>query len=73
MTDEKRYTIEQAAAKIGFRPDDLTAMLPDAGIDLAAPGHAGNTLSETEVVRLNRLVERIKQLHDEGPYNSISD
>lgn len=61
MTDNRRYTLEEAAAKIGFRADDLAATLPDAGIDLAAPGHEGNTLSEAEVARLAHLIEQLKQ------------
>ena len=65
MADEPRYTIEEAAAKIGFRPDDLLTLLPDVGIDLSAPGHEGSTLSEAEVARLTRLVGFIKQLHQE--------
>ncbi len=68
MADQQRYTMEQAAAQIGFRADDLVATLPDAGIDLAAPGHEGSTLSEAEVARLTRLVARIKQFH-----NGLSD
>ncbi len=63
MADEQRYTLEQAAAKIGFRKDDLVATLPDAGIDLASPGHEGGTLSEAEVARLTRLIAWIKQFH----------
>ena len=46
---EERYTLEQAAAKVGFRADDLAATLPDAGIDLNSPGHEGGTLSGAEV------------------------
>ena len=61
MTDNRRYTLEEAAAKIGFRADDLAATLPDAGIDLAAPGHEETTLSEAEVARLVHLIEQLKQ------------
>jgi hypothetical protein len=68
MTDERRYTLEQASAKIGFRADDLATLLPDVGIDTAPPGYEENTLSETEVARLIRLVERIQQYH-----NGLSD
>ncbi len=68
MTAERRYTLEQAAAKIGFRADDLATLLPDVGIDTAPPGHEENTLSEAEVARLTRLIERIQQYH-----NGLSD
>jgi len=71
MTEEKRYTVEQAAAEVGFRADDLAAMLPDAGIDLSAPGHEGGTLSAEEFARLVRLVSQIKQLHDNTPYSGV--
>lgn len=64
MPKNKRYTLEQAAAKIVFRVDDLAATLPDVGIDLAAPGHADGTLSEEEVARLTRLIERIRQSYN---------
>lgn len=53
--------MEEAAAEIGFRADDLAATLPDAGINLAAPGHEDGTLSEAEVARLRHLIEQIKQ------------
>ena len=65
MADQQKYTIEEAATKIGFRADDLLTLLPDVGIDLNAPGHEGNTLSEAEVTRLTRLVGFIKQVHQE--------
>jgi hypothetical protein len=68
MTTERRYTLEQAAAKIGFRADDIATLLPDVGIDTAPPGYEENTLSEAEVDRLTRFVERIKQYH-----NGLSD
>ncbi len=64
MTDERRYTLEAAAAKIGFRADDSATALPDVGIDTAPPGHEENSLSETEVARLTRPVERIQQYHN---------
>ena len=67
MADEQHYTVEEAAAKIGFRADDLLTLLPDVGIDLNAPAHGGNTLSEAEITRLTRLVGFIKQLHQERP------
>ena len=67
---EERYTLEQAAAKIGFRADDLAAALPDAGIDLNAPGHEGGTLSGAEVDRLSRLAERIKKMHENSLYST---
>ena len=67
MADEKRYTMEQAAAEVSFREDDLAAVLPDAGIDLSAPGHEGGTLSAEEVARLSHWVTQIKQLHDNAP------
>ena len=67
MADEKRYTLEQAAAEVGFRTDDLVALLPDANIDLSTPGHEGNTLSAEEVARLSHWVTQIKQLHDNAP------
>lgn len=63
MANEQRYTLEQAAAQLGMRADDLPSLLPDVGIDLAAPGHDGGTLSEEEVARLTRLFARIKQFH----------
>ncbi len=69
MADE-RYTMEQAAAKIGFRADDLAATLPDAGIDLNSPGHEDGTLSGAEVERLSRLVERIKKMHATSLYSA---
>ncbi len=62
MPNNKRYTLEEAAAEIGFRVDDLTATLPDAGINLAAPGHEDDTISEEEFLRLGHLIEQIKQL-----------
>lgn len=62
MPKNKRYTLEEAAAKIVFRVDDLVAMLPDVGIDLTAPGHEDDTISEEEFLRLGHLIERIKQL-----------
>ncbi len=65
MANEQRYMIDEAATKIGFRPDDLLTLLPDVGIDLNAPGHEGDTLSEAEVTRLTRLVGFIKQVHQE--------
>ena len=65
MANEQRYTVDEAATKIGFRADDLLTLLPDVGIDLSAPGHEGDTLSEAEVTRLTRLVGFIKQLHQE--------
>ncbi len=68
MTADRRYTLEQAAAKVGFRADDLATLLPDVGIDTTAPGHEENTLSEAEVARLTRLIERIQQY-----YNGLSD
>ncbi len=67
---EERYTLEQAAAKVGFRADDLAATLPDAGIDLNSPGHEGGTLSGAEVDRLLRLVERIKKIHADSLYST---
>lgn len=68
MTAERRYTLEQAAAKIGFRADDLATLLPDVGIDIASPGHEENTLSVSEVAQLARLIERIQKY-----YNALSD
>ncbi len=65
MATEQKYTMEEAADKIGFRADDLVTLLPDAGIDLNTPGHEGDTLSEAEVIRLTRLVNFIKQVHQE--------
>ena len=65
MAAEQRYTLAEAADKIGFRSDDLPGLLPDAGIDLNAPGHEGDTVSEAEVTRLTRLVGYIKQVHQE--------
>ncbi len=62
MPNTRRYTLEEAAAKIGFRVDDLAATLPDAGINLAALGHEGDTMSEAEFLRLGHLIEQIKQL-----------
>jgi hypothetical protein len=53
---------------MGFWADDLATLLPDVGIDTALPGHEENTLSETEVARLPRLIERRKQCH-----NGLSD
>ena len=67
MNDERRYTLEEAAAEIVLRQDDLAALLPEEGIDLADPGRAGGTLSEDEVARLNELAEQIKQFR-QGPY-----
>ncbi len=64
MPNNKRYTLEEAAAKIVFRVDDLVATLPDVGIDLAAPGHEGGTLSEEEVARLDRLVKQIRRSYN---------
>jgi hypothetical protein len=32
MADEPKYTIEQAATKIGFRADDLLTLLPDVAL-----------------------------------------
>jgi len=61
MADSQRYTMQQTVDKIGYRADDLPSLLPDAGIDLAAPGHEGSTLSAEEVARLTRLVAKIKQ------------
>ncbi len=63
MENERRYTLEEAAAKIGFRTDDLGALLPDVGIDMATPSHEGGTVSEAEVERLTGLTKKIKQLH----------
>lgn len=68
MADQQRYTLEQAAAQIGMRADDMASILPDAGIDIASLGHEGGTLSAEEVARLTRLVARIKQFH-----NGLSD
>ena len=62
---QQRYTVEEAAVKIGFRPDDLFTLLPDVGIDLNVPGHEGGTLSEAEIARLTRLVGFIQQVHQE--------
>ncbi len=64
MENERRYTLEQAAAKVVLRVDDLAATLPDVGIDLAAPGHEDGTLSEEEVTRLTRLIERIRRSYN---------
>jgi hypothetical protein len=63
MENERRYTLEQAAAKIGFRADDLGALLPNVGIDITTPSHEGGTVSEAEVKRLTGLAKQIKQLH----------
>lgn len=67
MANEQRYTVAEAADKLGFRADDLLTLLPDVGIDLNALGHEGSTLSEAEITRLTRLVGFIKQLHQERP------
>jgi hypothetical protein len=63
MENERRYTLEQAAAKIGFRTDDLGALLPDVGIDITTLSNEGGTVSEAEVERLAALAEQIKNLH----------
>ncbi len=51
MPNNRRYTL-----------DDLAATLPDAGINLAAPGHEDDTMSEEEFLRLGHIIEQIKQL-----------
>lgn len=68
MEEKRRYTLEEAAARLVFRADDLAAVLPDVDIDLGRPGHEGGTLSEAEVALLAHLVRQIKGLH-RGPYN----
>ena len=62
MENERRYTVEEAAAVIGFRADDIAAILPDVGIDLTSPNHENGTLSEDEMARLSRLAEQIKKI-----------
>jgi len=64
MENERRYTLEEAAAKIVVRVDDLAATLPDVGIDLAAPGREDGNLSKEEVTRLTRLIERIRRSYN---------
>ena len=46
MPQEQRYTLEQIAGKVGFRADDLPALLPDAGIDMTTAGHEDGNLNE---------------------------
>ena len=67
MTSETRYTLDEAAGKVGVRADDLPALLPNAGIDLSAPGHEDGTLSEAEFTKLADFMAKVKQYHRESP------
>jgi len=58
------YTLEEAAAKIGFREDILTATLPDLDIDLAS--RSPQTLTAAEVERLTTALQHMKTLESEG-------
>ena len=67
MTDEQRYTLDEAAGKIGVRVDDMPALLPEVNIDMSTPGHEGGTLSGEEFARLSKFAAEIKHLHTESP------
>lgn len=64
MEEKHRLTLEEAAAKIVFRADDLAAIAPDVGIDLTTPDHQDGTLSASEVERLVQLTDQIKQFYN---------
>ncbi len=61
---DKSYTLTEAAERIGFREDTLTALLPDLGIDLAV--RSPQTLTQAEYDKLFELTQRVKALHAEG-------
>ncbi len=67
MTNQQRYTLDEAAGKVGVRADDLPAILPEINIDMSKPGHEGGTLSEEEFARLSKFVAEIKHLDTESP------
>ncbi len=67
MANEQRYTLEQIAGKVGFRADDLPAIMPDANIDMNTAGHEDGKLSEDEAARLIHTAGKIKQLNDGSP------
>ena len=67
MANEQRYTLEQIAGKVGFRADDLPAIMPDADIDMTTAGHEDGKLSEAEATRLIHTAGEIKQLHKGSP------
>lgn len=67
MAYEQRYTLEEIAGKVGFRTDDLPALLPEAGIDMTAAGHEDGKLSEDEAARLTQWAEKVKRMHQVSP------
>jgi len=65
--DEKiSLTLEEAAAFLEVRADDLTATLPSAGIDLNT--RKDGLLTRDDVKRLERLVSNIRHIPSESVY-----
>lgn len=59
-------TLEEAAAFLEVRADDLTATLPSAGIDLNT--RKDGLLTRDDVKRLERLVSSIRRIPSESVY-----
>jgi len=65
--DEKTsFTLEEAAAFLEVRADDLTATLSSAGIELNT--RKDGLLTRDDVKRLERLVSNIRHIASESVY-----
>ena len=60
------YSVEEAAAFLEVRADDLAAVLPSAGIDINA--REKELLTRDDVERLERLVRSIHNIPSESVY-----
>ena len=60
------YSVDEAAAFMEVRADDLAAMLPGAGIDINL--REKGLLTRDDVERLERLVRSIRNIPSESVY-----